>query len=246
MIQDLDAVNIALSEEERMRLRGRIDRIDTLEEGDKLFVKVIDYKSGNKQFDLVALYHGLQLQLVVYLNAAMDMQKKLHPDKEVLPAALLYYHVSDPVINAEEEMTPEEVNEKLLSELKMTGVVNDDTSVIERLDGTLIESGGASHVIPVELKKDGSVSARSSVLSSEELTQVSDYVNHKIRRIGKEIIDGNFPLNPYEKGTRSSCTFCPYHAVCGFDKRIDGCEVRTLPEYSKEEVLEKMASEIGN
>ncbi len=244
MIHDLDAVNIALSEEERMRLRGRIDRIDTLEEGDKLFVKVIDYKSGNKQFDLVALYHGLQLQLVVYLNAAMDMQKKLHPDKEVLPAALLYYHVSDPVISAEQEMTPEEVNEKLLSELKMTGVVNDDTSVIERLDGTLLESGGVSNVIPVELKKDGSVSARSSVLSSEELTQVSDYVNHKIRRIGKEIIGGNFSLNPYEKGTRSSCTFCPYYAVCGFDKRIDGCEVRTLTEYSKEEVLEKMAGEI--
>ncbi len=244
MIQDLDAVNIALSEEERMRLRGRIDRIDTLEEGDKLYVKVIDYKSGNKQFDLVALYHGLQLQLVVYLNAAMDMQKKLHPDKEVLPAALLYYHVADPVISAEEVMTPEEVNEKLLSELKMTGVVNNDTSIITRLDGELIDSGGASNVIPVELKKDGSVSARSSVLTSEELTQVSDYVNHKIRRIGKEIIDGNFPLNPYEKGARSSCTFCPYHAVCGFDKRIDGCEVRSLPEYSKEEVLEKMVEEV--
>lgn len=245
MIQDLDAVNIALSEEERMRLRGRIDRIDTLEEGDKLYVKVIDYKSGNKQFDLVALYYGLQLQLVVYLNAAMDIQKKLHPEKEVLPAALLYYHVADPVISAEAEMSPEEVNEKLLSELKMTGVVNSDTSVIQRMDGTLIDGSGASNVIPVELKKDGTVSARSSVLSSDELTQVSDYVNHKIRRIGKEIMNGNFPLNPYEKGNRSACTFCAYHAVCGFDKRIEGCEVRNLTDYSKEEILEKMVIEAG-
>ena len=242
MIQDLDAVNIALNEEERMRLRGRIDRIDTYEEGDKLYVKVIDYKSGNKQFDLVALYYGLQLQLVVYLNAAVDIQKKLHPDKEVLPAALLYYHVTDPVISAETEMSPEEVNEKLLAELRMTGVVNSDTSVIQRMDDTLTEgSGGTSDVIPVELKKDGTVSARSSVLTSEELTQVSEYVNKKIRQIGQDIMDGNFPLNPYEKGNRTACTFCAYHAVCGFDKRIEGCRMRTLEEYSKEELLDKMS-----
>lgn len=242
MIQDLDAVNIALNEEERMRLRGRIDRIDTYEEGDKLYVKVIDYKSGNKQFDLVALYYGLQLQLVVYLNAAMDIQKKLHPDKEVLPAALLYYHVTDPVISVETEMSPEEINEKLLAELRMTGVVNSDTDVIKRMDDTLEDSsGGASDVIPVELKKDGTVSARSSVLTSEELTQVSDYVNLKIRQIGQEIMEGNFPLNPYEKGNRSSCTFCAYHAVCGFDKRIEGCKTRTLKDYTKEEILQMMS-----
>lgn len=246
MVQELDAVNIALNEDEKMRLRGRIDRVDTYCGGDKLYVKVIDYKSGNKQFDLVALYYGLQLQLVVYLNAAMDIQKKLHPDKEVLPAALLYYHVTDPVISAETELSPEEVQEKLFADLKMTGVVNSDTNVIKRMDDTLAEGGGGvSDVIPVELKKDGTVSARSSVLTSEELTQVSDYVNAKIRQLGQEIIDGNFPLNPYEKGNRSACTFCTYHAVCGFDRRIEGCRVRTLEDYSKEEILEKMGSENG-
>ena len=176
------------------------------------------------------------------MNAAVDIQKKLHPDKEVLPAALLYYHVTDPVISAETEMSPEEVNEKLLAELRMTGVVNSDTSVIQRMDDTLTEgSGGTSDVIPVELKKDGTVSARSSVLTSEELTQVSEYVNKKIRQIGQDIMDGNFPLNPYEKGNRTACTFCAYHAVCGFDKRIEGCRMRTLEEYSKEELLDKMS-----
>ncbi len=246
VIQDLDAVNIVLNEEEKMRLRGRIDRIDTFCEGDKLYVKVIDYKSGNRQFDLVALYYGLQLQLVVYLNAAMDIQRKLHPDKEVLPAALLYYHVNDPVISAETELSPEEVQEKLLAELKMTGVVNSDMSVIHRMDDTLTEGGGgASDVIPVELKRDGTVSARSSVLTSEELTQVSDYVNTKIREIGQKIMDGNFPLNPYERGNRSACTFCAYHAVCGFDRRIEGCRVRSLEDYTKEEILEKMGSASG-
>lgn len=245
-LQDLDAFNIALTSEEKMRLRGRIDRVDTLEEGDRLYVKVIDYKSGNKQFDLAALYYGLQLQLVVYLNAAMDLQKKEHPDKEVLPAALLYYHVTDPVIGAEEPMTPEEINEKLLSELRMTGVVNSDTDVIKKLDTTIGEGQkGSSDVIPVELKKDGSLSARSSALSSEELAWISEFVNEKIKRVGREILEGNFPLNPYERGNRSACAFCVYKSVCGFDKRIDGCKSRDLPDLTKEEALEKIRQECG-
>lgn len=244
-ISDLDSVNITLGEKERMRLKGRIDRIDTLEEDDRLYVKVIDYKSGNKQFDLVALYYGLQLQLVVYLNAAMDIIKKLHPEKEVLPAALLYYHVSDPLISTETEMSPEELNQKILSELKMTGVVNDDTSVIQRMDDTLSDGAGASAVIPVEIKKDGTFSAHSSVLNSDELRQVSDYVNHKIRCIGREIMNGNLSINPYGKGSGSSCTYCAYRAVCGFDKRIDGFKMRNLTDYSKEEILDKMAGEIA-
>ena len=70
MAEDLESVNIALSKEEKMKLRGRIDRIDTYEEGGNVYVKVIDYKSGSKRFDLAALYYGLQLQLVVSMNAA--------------------------------------------------------------------------------------------------------------------------------------------------------------------------------
>lgn len=241
MIRDLDSLNISLTGEEKMRLRGRIDRVDTWEEGDRLYVKIIDYKSGNRQFDLAALYYGLQLQLVVYLNAAVDMQKRKHPDKEVLPAALLYYHISDPVISAQEAMTPEEVNEKLLSELKMTGIVNDDISVIKNLDTELSEENkGSSQVIPVELKKDGTISARSSVLSSEDLVTVSDYVNKKIRQIGREILDGNFPVNPYEKGSRTACAYCAYKSVCGFDKHVDGYEMRVLEDFSKEEILLKI------
>jgi len=98
MAGDLDSVNIALSEEEKMRLRGRIDRIDTCEKEDQVYVKVIDYKSGNTEFDMVALYYGLQLQLVVYLNSAVELLRRKYPGKEVLPGGMYYYHLDDPVI----------------------------------------------------------------------------------------------------------------------------------------------------
>lgn len=76
---DLKAVNIALSDEETMRLKGRIDRIDLYETEDEVLVKVVDYKSGNKVFDLQEFYYGLQMQLVVYLNAALEMEQRIHP-----------------------------------------------------------------------------------------------------------------------------------------------------------------------
>lgn len=84
--EELEAVNFALTEEEKMHLKGRIDRVDTYEADGKLYVKVIDYKSGNTSFDLLALYHGLQLQLVVYLNAAVEVLRKKHPAQEIVPA----------------------------------------------------------------------------------------------------------------------------------------------------------------
>mgnify|MGYP002225497155 CR=1 FL=1 len=93
---DLKAVNIALSDEETMRLKGRIDRIDLYETEDEVLVKVVDYKSGNKVFDLQEFYYGLQMQLVVYLNAALEMEQRIHPDKKIKPAGIFYYAMKDP------------------------------------------------------------------------------------------------------------------------------------------------------
>jgi ATP-dependent helicase/nuclease subunit B len=76
LMEDLEGIQIPLSGEERMYLRGRIDRVDTYIKEDALYVKVIDYKSGNKDFDLASLYYGLQLQLIVYMNAALQLGKK--------------------------------------------------------------------------------------------------------------------------------------------------------------------------
>ena len=76
---DMHTIRFSLSEDEKMRLRGRIDRIDTLETEDKVYVKIVDYKSGNTTFSLLNLYHGLQLQLVVYLNAALELVARANP-----------------------------------------------------------------------------------------------------------------------------------------------------------------------
>lgn len=247
-VENLDAVNITLSEEEKMKLRGRIDRLDTCEDEDHIYVKVIDYKSGNKKFDLAAVYYGLQLQLIVYMNVAAEMMKKSHPDKEVVPAALLYYHVNDPMIKSEEELSPEQVNDQLLKELRMNGLVNDSEEVIGLLDGSFATK---SSIIPVERKSDGSLSARSSVVKRQDYEVISNYVNQKMHQFGTEILQGNIEVNPCEQGNTESCTYCTFREICAFDGKIPGFEKRK-PGHGmdvlkdEQDILEKMRKQSGS
>ena len=240
-VEDLQAVNIALSEDERMKLRGRIDRIDTCEDEEHVYVKVIDYKSGNRKFDLAALYYGLQLQLVVYMNVAKEVIKEKHPGKEIVPAALLYYHVDDPLISAEGELSAEEVNKALLKELRTTGIVNQDERVVTLLDKNFTDK---SLVVPVERKKDGSFSAHSSIIAKEDYEIVSAFVDHKIRQFGRQILNGDMEINPCEQSGRESCTYCVYKGICDFEQGIPGYRERVLKSLPEDELLARMQEEL--
>lgn len=238
---DLDAVNIALSEEERMQLIGRIDRVDTCQKEGKLYVKIIDYKSGTRKFDLAALYYGLQLQLVVYMNAAVEVLKKKNAN--VIPAAMLYYHVSDPMTETDKgQPDPSEINAAILDELKMTGMVSDNEEVIKLLDKDFETK---SSVLPVARKKDGSFTQASSVLSDEDFKTISDYVNHKIKELGVSILNGDIGLNPYEQKNSDACTYCDYKSVCGFDKKLGASLVRHLEELDQESAMECIRRVLG-
>lgn len=236
VLEDLDAVNISLNEEEKLRLGGRIDRLDTYEDEHHVYVKVMDYKSGSKQFHLTALYYGLELQLVVYLNAAMELQKKKHPDKEIVPAAFVYYHMDDPMVEGEGGMTEEEIRKKIYKQLCVSGIVNSDPAVLTGLDQTGEEK---SDVIPVEYKKDGSLGSRSSVYNTEEIGLIAEYAMKKAGELGRRIADGDVEVNPCTYRQQNSCEYCQFKNVCGFDGRIPGYEIRELQELEPEVLWEK-------
>ena len=240
MAEDLESVNIALSNEERIKLQGRIDRIDTYKEGENVYVKVIDYKSGSKKFNLAALYYGLQLQLAVYMNAAVEMEKRKNPGKKIIPAALLYYRVTDPMVKSDGEMTEEELDAKIKKELSMTGIVNKSDAVITYLDKEFTDK---SDILPLERKKDGALSVRSSVISEEDLQEISRYVNRKIKEAGREILDGRIEASPCRQGTELACDFCSFRPVCGFDGRIPGYRYRQLDGLKEEEAMMKIREE---
>jgi ATP-dependent helicase/nuclease subunit B len=233
----LDAAHFELSEEEILRLRGRIDRIDVCEAENKLYIKVIDYKSGNARFDMIHLYYGLQLQLVVYMNAAAEIEKRKHPDKEIIPAGILYYNLKDPIVDKEEGDTQEDLREKIMKELKMNGLITSDKEIIQLMDG---QAAGKSDILPVAFNKDGSISRTSNVASREQFRRLSSYVREKIEIMGKEILEGKIEINPYLYENRTACDFCPYGSVCGFDTGVKGYRYRRLKKFQPEEVWEKL------
>lgn len=241
----LDAFNVALSKQEKMKLRGRIDRIDCADVEDKLYVKVIDYKSGNKKFNLLEVYYGLQLQLVVYLNAAMELERKKHPQKEIIPAAMLYYHMDDPSVEESSDLSEDMINQKIKEQLKLVGVVNEDETIVSLLDAQMEDK---SDIIPVAKKKDGSYSSTSSVMSTENLSLISSYVNHKIQNIGRQIVDGNIaihPCKPNPKVEQSACTYCDFKSVCMFDENRKGFSYQELTRLTEAEITERMVEELN-
>ncbi|WP_302327046.1 PD-(D/E)XK nuclease family protein [Enterocloster lavalensis] len=239
-VDNLKAMRIALSPDEELQLRGRIDRMDICEDGGTLYVKIIDYKSGGTSFDLAALYYGLQLQLVVYLDAALEMEERKNPGKEVVPAGIFYYNIQDPLVEKKAAMTPEEIEQQILRQLRMNGLVNRELEVIRHLDR---EIETQSDVIPVALKAGLIQESRSSVASGKRFEQLKSYVNQKLRTAGRDILEGDTSLKPYKQSARTACDYCPYHAVCGFDTKTAGYGYRKLKALKPEEIWEELGTE---
>jgi len=234
---NLQAMKITLSEDEALHLRGRIDRMDLCQDGQQVYVKIIDYKSGSTSFDLAAVYYGLQLQLVVYMDAVMEMTRRQFPDKEVVPAGMLYYNIQNPVVQKEGELSPEEIDMEILRKLKMNGLINSELEVIRHMDHEIEKE---SDVIPVVLKGGEVQESRSTVANRERFEKLSVYVQEKLRQTGRELLAGETTAAPYKSGGRTACDYCPYHAVCGFDKKTAGYEYRRFKSKKAEEIWEEI------
>lgn len=231
------STRIPLKNGAAMNLRGRIDRMDVFEEEDKVYVKIMDYKSGSTSFDLSLLYHGLQMQLVVYMDAALHLEARKHPGKETVPAGIFYYHIDDPVLERQEDMTKEEAEAGILRKLRMNGLVNSSLSAIRHMDREIEKE---SDVIPVALKDGMIQEAKSSVAGEKRFFRLSAFVNGRLKSMGEEILEGNAAVNPYKQGNRTACDYCPYHSVCGFDLKTAGYGFRRLKNKKAEEIWEEI------
>ena len=234
----LEAMKLSLGDGEALHLRGRIDRLDLAEDGDRIYVKIIDYKSGSTKFDLVDLYYGLQLQLVVYMDAAVELEKRSHPEKTVVPAGMFYYNIKDPVVDrtpGEEEN--EDPEQQILKALRMNGLVNSRLEVIRHMDRDIETE---SDVIPVAIKKGLIQETRSSVAAEERFGALRTFVKRRLKDFGREILDGETGVKPYKRGERTACDYCPYHSVCGFDLKTRGFGYKRLKAMKPDAVWEQI------
>lgn len=219
---------------------GKIDRVDLCKDKDKVYVKVLDYKTGSKAFDVVALYHGLQLQLMVYMDAAVKMTQKHYPDSEVIPAGVFYYHLNDPLVEKKVVGEEEEIWQKVLKELKVDGVMNLKDETLEHLDHC---QAGESAVIPVKYNKNGSLSKNSKVASEQEFEVMMRHALGKVFKVHQKILSGEVAAFPYRRKQESGCDYCAYRHICGFDQKIPGYKYRDIFEMTQSEVIAAMEAD---
>ena len=177
------------------------------------------------------------------MNAAVELEQKKHPGKQVEPAGIFYYQIKDPLVSAEGDESQEEVLQKVLQALKLDGLSRAEDEVIFLMDTTL-GAGSTSAVIPVGYNKNGSLSRYSHVAEKKDFETISRFTNRKIQEIGRQILDGAVQVSPYRMEKKEACTYCPYGGICGFDERIDGFSYRDLKKEKQEEILAKMREEI--
>lgn len=223
-----------------LSLYGKIDRYDVYDTEELRYVKIVDYKSGTRDFDLPQMYYGLTMQLAVYMTAAMKYMEDKTDGKKKVPAAMFYYHVDNPIVEKTEQPELEQ-----MKKLRVKGLVNSDYSVIRSLDEAFADAAGrlAASVkslrIPVETNKEGYLTKRSKVASTERFEKLSDFVYDKLRQEGDAILGGDAAIAPYRLGKKTGCDYCEYAAVCGFDKS-SGSAYRKLSALSEDEIWQKL------
>ncbi len=237
-----EAITLDLESKEKIYLQGRIDRIDTLDLDGETYIRIIDYKTGAKKFDLNELYYGLQMQLLVYLDALIKNSKYIL-DKQVRPGAVLYFKIDDPIIKGKKEMTTEEVQKEVLEALKMKGLILKDARVARAMDKDI---EGYSLVIPAAFKTDGDFKANSDVVTEDEFTLLRRYVNKKMIELCEDMLSGDIKIEPTKHSNRTHCEYCDFSAICQFDSSIKDNKYKIIMKKPQNDIWNSIEKEISN
>ncbi|UWG96270.1 helicase-exonuclease AddAB subunit AddB [Dehalobacter sp. DCM] len=222
---------IELGSGQEVHLVGRIDRVDALKTEEGTYLRIVDYKSGNKDFKLADVYYGLQIQLITYLDALWENQA-LALEQPVLPGGILYFQIDDPFVKSNGKLSETEIEQKIMKQLKMKGLLLADVKLIKEMDRTI---DGSSLIIPARINKDDSL-GKSSAASLEQFQILRRYVKNLLQGLCEEIMSGNVAISPYKKKGTTSCKYCSYAAVCQFDPSRKENTFRLLTDKKDEEV----------
>lgn len=237
----LPPLSFTLKNGTKMELMGRIDRVDKAEDPSGVYLRVLDYKSSEKELNLTEVYYGLALQMLTYLDIIISHSPQL-VGKQADPAGVLYFHVHNPMINATKMLSLDEIEEEILKQFKMNGLLLADENVIQMMDRTL-DSGVNSQIISAGFKKDGSLTKASKVASRADFEGLRDFIRNKYVETGNGIISGVVDIDPYKLKDRLPCTFCSFKSVCQFDRALDSNEFRKLAPKDKEDIFSEIKRE---
>lgn len=219
-------------------VKGKADRIDIAMEGDTIYVRMIDYKTGKKEFDPRKVRQGTELQLFVYGWIVMGELARKYPGKKIVPAGLYYCRVSDPVISSADAVTDEKARSAFIQKTRLSGVTNDDPekpeseerhALLELQERGILSAGkeglGKGKVIPVDAPgrndQGQEYSAGTAAVSGEEIRKLTDFCINKMKSITENILSGRIDKHPtaFDDLEYLPCRYCAYRSVCRMDDR---------------------------
>jgi len=188
-------------------LMGFVDRMDTwLSEGNTYY-RVVDYKTGKKDFDYCDVFNGVGLQMLLYLFALRESGEKTLGERPI-PAGVQYFPARAPYLTTDGKLDPEEAEKVRQKEWKRRGLLLHDDAVLNAM-----EPGENPTRLCCSVKKDGSVTG--DIADREQLKLLEGYIYRILGRMVEDIASGNVEPNPYTRGSsHSACAFCPYGPIC--------------------------------
>ena len=221
-----------------LSVSGVVDRVDAWEKDGRLYLRVVDYKTGRKSFDLTDVWNGLGLQMLLYLFTLSEDGKTLFGDRELVPAGVLYLPARDLPVGGSRTMTEEERQKKVDEQLRRKGLVLDDEAVLSAMERG--EEG--FRFLPLKMKKSGEIGGE-ALVSAERLGKLERHTRQILRDIAAELAAGNIAADPFWQGPQhNACQWCEYAAACQFREGRGDDRRRWLPKVGAEafwEGLEK-------
>jgi ATP-dependent helicase/nuclease subunit B len=231
---DVEPLNLKTADGTSVVVEGIIDRVDvmTAKNGVK-YVRVVDYKSGRKDFKLQDILSGLNLQMLLYLFTLQENGKG--PLENVLPAGVLYMPVREAFITAGRDTTDAEMAGERRKNWRMSGLLLEDAEILAGMEADM-----AGIFIPAKLKKDGSLDSYSSVADLSRMGRLGAKVQDMIIQMAAALSQGGIAAHPVDAPDYPICAYCDYRALCGFE---DGDAVRKIAKLDREKVFELLESE---
>jgi len=262
--ETLPGIDIPLSEDDSLLLCGQIDRVDAAFLDGKVYLRILDYKSRELSLALDSIYYGLNLQLLTYLDVALQGAEVLlnttsalpsqetsseNASREVtvgtdyvfpqkVPAGFLYFPVLEPQLEEKIPLSSEELEQHRVKAVRVSGYLLANPRILEAMDSTF--STGQSDILGLKLKKDGAFKKGSNVLTEDQFSLLSDYLHQWFRQTGEEILNGDISLSPYRRGKSTGCQYCSYKPVCHFDPYLQENQYRDLPALKQEEIWRRL------
>jgi len=189
------------------QLGGYVDRVDRWNDGSGNYFRVVDYKSGKKNFDYCDVFNGMGLQMLLYMFA-LEQGGEAVLGKQPIPAGVQYFSARFPYTPQDCRLTREEAERDRDKDMKRRGLVLADENVLAAM-----EPEGAPQRLSVSRTKDGTLGG--DVADRAQFAMLRRYVFRILCRLVNEIASGDVTPNPYTRGeSHNACRFCPYGTVC--------------------------------